>query len=131
MKSVPVVEQVFVTAPADTHKFAFELKLFKARRRAEKLLAAEGDDEFYVTHLSCRVLVYKGLVMPEYLASCDPDLADPQLESSFCVFHPRFSTNPPPQWRLCYPCRHLAPNGAIHTTSGTPQWPLSLCQQFS
>src|SRR3546814_3223520 len=69
MKSVPVVEQVFVTAPADTHKFAFELKLFKARRRAEKLLAAEGDDEFYVTHLSCRVLVYKGLVMPEYLAS--------------------------------------------------------------
>src|SRR3546814_14520183 len=91
MKSVPVVEQVFVTAPADTHKFAFELKLFKARRRAEKLLAAEGDDEFYVTHLSCRVLVYKGLVMPEYLASFYPDLADPQLESSMCVFHQRFS----------------------------------------
>src|SRR3546814_15069535 len=97
MKSVPVVEQVFVTAPADTHKFAFELKLFKARRRAEKLLAAEGDDEFYVTHLSCRVLVYKGLVMPEYLASFYPDLADPQLESSMCVFHQRFSTNTTPQ----------------------------------
>src|SRR3546814_4352620 len=35
MKSVPVVEQVFVTAPADTHKFAFELKLRSEEHTSE------------------------------------------------------------------------------------------------
>ncbi|HET8882030.1 MAG TPA: glutamate synthase large subunit, partial [Solimonas sp.] len=130
MKSVPVVEQVFVTAPADIHKFAFELKLFKARRRAEKLVAAEGDGEFYVTHLSCRVLVYKGLVMPEYLTTFYPDLADPLLESSMCVFHQRFSTNTTPQWRLCHPFRYLAHNGEINTISGNRKWAQARAKKF-
>jgi len=130
MKSVPVVEQVFVTAPADVHKFAFELKLFKGRRRAEKLIAAEGDHEFYVTHLSCRVLVYKGLVMPEYLTTFYPDLADPVLESSMCVFHQRFSTNTLPQWRLCHPFRYLAHNGEINTISGNRKWAQARAKKF-
>lgn len=130
LKSVPVVEQIFVTAPPELHKFAFELKLFKARRRAEKLVAAEGDVEFYVTHLSCRVLVYKGLVMPEYLATFYPDLADPLLESSMCVFHQRFSTNTLPQWRLCHPFRYLAHNGEINTISGNRKWALARAKKF-
>ncbi|WP_028007342.1 glutamate synthase large subunit [Solimonas flava] len=130
MKSVPFVEQVFVTAPGELHKFAFELKLYKARRRAEKLVAAEGDAEFYITHLSCRVLVYKGLVMPEYLPTFFPDLASPELESSMCVFHQRFSTNTLPQWRLCHPFRYLAHNGEINTISGNRKWALARAKKF-
>jgi glutamate synthase (NADPH/NADH) large chain len=98
LKGLPRIEQAFVTAPDAMHTFEFELRLFKARRRAEKLLDADGD--FYVTHLSCRVIVYKALVMPEHLPHFYTELQDPALESSICVFHQRFSTNTAPTWRL-------------------------------
>jgi len=129
-RSVPKIEQMFIGAPDDMHKFVFELKLFKARRRAEKIIAGEGDAEFYVTTLSCRVLVYKGLVMPEYLAQFYPDLADPDLESSMCVFHQRFSTNTLPMWKLCHPFRFLAHNGEINTISGNRKWALARAKKF-
>ena len=105
LAAMPRFEQVFVTAPASMHRFEFELKLFKARRRAEKLLSAEGDGDFYVTSLSCRVIVYKGLLMPEWLPVFYTDLAATDLESSICVFHERFSTNTMPKWKLCHPTR--------------------------
>jgi glutamate synthase (NADPH) large chain len=122
LRTLPRFEQAFITAPVGTHKFNFELSLFKARRRAEKALEAEGIDEFYVTHLSCRVIVYKGLVMPAYLPVLYKDLGDPLLESSICVFHQRFSTNTLPQWRLAHPFRFLAHNGEINTIAGNRMW---------
>ncbi|MDB5986625.1 MAG: glutamate synthase large subunit, partial [Nevskia sp.] len=122
LKTLPKMEQLFVAPSTGTHKFSFELKLFKARRRAEKVLAAAGDQDFYVTSLSCRVIVYKGLVMPEYLPVFYTDLSDPRLESSICVFHQRFSTNTLPQWRLAHPFRFLAHNGEINTISGNRMW---------
>jgi glutamate synthase (NADPH/NADH) large chain len=122
LKTLPRIEQVFITAPAGTNKFAFELKLFKARRRAEKALEAEGDGDFYVTALSCRVIVYKGLVMPAFLPVLYTDLQDPKLESSICVFHQRFSTNTLPKWRLAHPFRFLAHNGEINTIAGNRMW---------
>ena len=69
-----------------------------ARRHTEKAL--EKDAMFYVPSLSASTIVFKGMVMPEYLAQFYPDLADPRLESSVAVFHQRFSTNTLPQWRL-------------------------------
>ncbi len=122
LRSLPRFEQVFIGTVAGTPKPAFELKLFKARRRTEKALEAEGDVDFYVTSMSCRVIVYKGLVMPEYLPVFYPDLGDPQLESSICVFHQRFSTNTLPKWRLAHPFRFLAHNGEINTISGNRMW---------
>jgi len=122
LRTLPVFEQVFITAPAGTHKFAFELKLFKARRAVEKQVDPEVDPHFYITSLSCRVLVYKGLVMPEYLPVLFQDLNDPRLESSICVFHQRFSTNTLPKWRLAHPFRFLAHNGEINTISGNRAW---------
>ena len=122
LRTLPRFEQVFITCPAGTHKFTFELKLYKARRRAEKILEAEGDREFYVTHLSCRVIVYKGLVMPAYLPVLYTDLGDARLESSIVVFHQRFSTNTLPQWRLAHPFRFLAHNGEINTIAGNRMW---------
>jgi glutamate synthase (NADPH/NADH) large chain len=120
LKTLPHVEQAFVTAPDAMPTFEFELRLFKARRRAEKLLDADGD--FYVTHLSCRVIVYKALVMPEHLPHFYLELQDESLQSSICVFHQRFSTNTAPTWRLAHPFRFLAHNGEINTISGNRKW---------
>ena len=130
LASMPRFEQAFVTAPLSMHRFEFELKLFKSRRRAEKLLSAEGDHDFYVTALSCRVIVYKGLLMPEWLPVFYKDLAAPDLESSIAVFHERFSTNTMPKWKLCHPFRFLAHNGEINTVSGNRYWALARAPKF-
>ena len=129
-KSVPQIEQAFVAPPEGIDTLGFELKLFKARRRAEKIIESEGARDFYVTHLSCRVIVYKGLVMPEFLPDFYPDLADPELASSMCVFHQRFSTNTLPSWRLCHPFRFLAHNGEINTISGNRKWAQARARKF-
>jgi glutamate synthase (NADPH) large chain len=121
LKSLPIIEQVFVNAPADLDESTFNRKLFMARRRCEKILAAE-DPAFYVPSLSASTIVYKGMVMPQFLAQFYPDLKDPRLESSVAVFHQRFSTNTLPQWRLAHPYRYLAHNGEINTVQGNRSW---------
>jgi glutamate synthase (NADPH) large chain len=121
LKTLPVIEQVFVNAPADLDESTFNRKLFMARRRCEKILEAE-DPAFYVPSLSASTIVYKGMVMPQFLAQFYPDLKDSRLESSVVVFHQRFSTNTLPQWRLAHPYRYLAHNGEINTVQGNRSW---------
>jgi glutamate synthase (NADPH/NADH) large chain len=121
LKSLPVIEQVFVNAPAGIDEPAFNRKLFMARRRCEKKLEAQ-DPVFYVPSLSASTIVYKGMVMPQFLAQFYPDLKDPRLEASVVVFHQRFSTNTLPQWRLAHPYRYLAHNGEINTVQGNRSW---------
>jgi glutamate synthase (NADPH) large chain len=121
LKVLPLIEQLFVdTAGQDLDEAAFNRRLFVARRLAEKACAA--DPWFYVPSLSASTIVYKGMVMPQYLAQLYPDLADPRLESSVAVFHQRFSTNTLPQWRLAHPYRYLAHNGEINTVQGNRNW---------
>lgn len=118
--SLPRIEQIFV----DTESFdsdVFERRLFIARRRAEKQLAGT-DPVFYVSSLSSRTILYKALVIPSALTAFYPDLNDPQLQTSLCVFHQRFSTNTLPQWRLAQPFRCLAHNGEINTIQGNRNW---------
>ena len=119
--SVPRIEQVFVSPDEEMDSAEFNRHLFVARRRTEIALSGK-DDEFYVCSLSSDVILYKGLVMPEYLASFYKDLEDDLLESSIAVFHQRFSTNTLPQWRLAQPFRYLAHNGEINTIAGNRSW---------
>jgi glutamate synthase (NADPH/NADH) large chain len=121
LKTLPVIEQVFVCAGGDIDEATFNRRLFLARRRAEKLLEA-NDEAFYVPSLSASTIVYKGMVMPQYLAQFYPDLKDPRMEASVVVFHQRFSTNTLPQWRLAHPYRYLAHNGEINTVQGNRSW---------
>ena len=120
-RSVPVIEQLYVSATEEMDTAEFNRHLFVARRRAEIALR-ELDPDFYVNSLSSDVILYKGLVMPEYLASFYKDLEDTELESSIAVFHQRFSTNTLPQWRLAQPFRYLAHNGEINTIQGNRNW---------
>jgi glutamate synthase (NADPH/NADH) large chain len=121
-KTLPHIEQIFVNCTtADLDEAAFNRKLFLVRRRAEKALEAH-DPYFYIPSLSATTLVFKAMVMPQYLAVFFPDLNDPRLESSLVIFHQRFSTNTLPQWRLAHPYRYLAHNGEINTIQGNRNW---------
>ena len=119
--SVPRIEQLFVSATEEMDTAEFNRNLFVARRKSE-LVLDEIDPEFYVCSLSCDVILYKGLVMPEFLSTLYPDLEDESLQSSIAVFHQRFSTNTLPQWRLAQPFRYLAHNGEINTIQGNRNW---------
>jgi len=122
--SVPVIQQVFINAAQGLEADEFERRLYLARRRAEKQLT-QNDDQFYIPSLSCKTILYKGLVMPEYLPVFYKDLNDEDIASSLCLFHQRFSTNTLPQWRLAQPFRYLAHNGEINTIQGNRNWALA------
>jgi glutamate synthase (NADPH) large chain len=127
LRTLPRIEQVFVNAPAGMPSGRFNRRLFLARRRAEKRL---DETRTYVASLSSATVSYKGMVMPGVLADFYPDLRDPRLESSVCVFHQRFSTNTLPQWRLAQPFRFLAHNGEINTIQGNRNWALARAKNF-
>jgi glutamate synthase (NADPH/NADH) large chain len=130
LKTLPHIEQVFVNCKSpELDAAAFNRKLFLARRRAEKAL--ERDDRyFYIPSLSATTLVFKAMVMPQYLAVFFPDLNDARLASSLAIFHQRFSTNTLPQWRLAHPYRYLAHNGEINTIQGNRNWAVARSPLF-
>ena len=121
LNSQPAIYQAFINAPDNSNVADFERSLFIARRTIEKA-HDEKDKYFYIPSMSSRVLSYKGLVMPANLPVFYQDLNDPQMESSICVFHQRFSTNTWPQWKLAQPFRYLAHNGEINTIQGNRNW---------
>ena len=127
LRTLPRIEQVFVNAPAGMPSGRFNRRLFLARRRAEKRL---DETRTYIASLSSATVSYKGMVMPGVLADFYPDLRDPRLESSVCVFHQRFSTNTLPQWRLAQPFRFLAHNGEINTIQGNRNWAQARAKNF-
>jgi glutamate synthase (NADPH/NADH) large chain len=121
LKTLPRFEQIFVNASREMGNKAFNRQLFVARRKTEIALAG-SDDVFYVASLSATTLAFKAMVTPEFLPVFYPDLGDPRLKTSVCVFHQRFSTNTWPEWRLAQPFRYLAHNGEINTICGNRNW---------
>lgn len=97
-----------------------ERKLYVARRRIEVKVeqALNPGDSFYVPSLSCRTIVYKGMMMAPQVPAFYPDLRDPDFASAVAVIHQRYSTNTFPSWKLAQPFRYLAHNGEINTLKG-------------
>ncbi len=127
LATVPKIEQVYVNAPDEMPRGPFNRRLFLARRRAENRFT---DAETYIASLSSVTISYKGMIMPAALPQFYPDLKDPRLESSVCVFHQRFSTNTLPEWRLAQPFRFLAHNGEINTIQGNRNWAVARAKNF-
>src|SRR5580658_6251857 len=120
--SLPVVRQCFVGScgkPSNlkSSRPDFELRLFRLRQELETI-----SDAAYYCSFSSRTIVYKGLLTPEQLAPFYADLNDPEFESSFVVFHQRYSTNTQPSWSLAQPFRFVAHNGEINTISSNRRW---------
>jgi len=96
-----------------------ELKLYLVRKFVERHFT---EDQFYIVSLSTKVIVYKGMLIAPYLDTFYPDLKDEDFESSFVIFHQRYSTNTLPKWYLAQPFRWLAHNGEINTIRGNRNW---------
>lgn len=124
LETLPRFVHLFINAPKDWDSDKFERHLYIARRRTE-LSLKEKDSSFYVASMSSRMISYKGMVLPHHLPNFYPDLKNPNLESSLCLYHQRFSTNTFPEWRLAQPFRLLAHNGEINTLSGNRHWSVS------
>ncbi len=104
---------------------AFERKLYVIRRQFEKAIHRSNIPDavsFYIPSLSCRTLVYKGMLMATQLSEYFPDLSDPRLISALIMIHSRFSTNTFPSWRLAHPYRMISHNGEINTLRGNVNW---------
>ncbi|MEO9631713.1 MAG: glutamate synthase large subunit, partial [Sulfitobacter sp.] len=76
----------------------------------------------YIAAMSCRSIIYKGMMLAEQVAEFYPDLKDDKFISAFAIYHQRYSTNTFPQWWLAQPFRMLAHNGEINTLKGNMNW---------
>jgi len=118
----PDIFHVIVTHKAGIDEDAFARRLVAARKETEQRAIAYRLDDFYIASLSPRTLVYKALVRAVDLAAFYTDLRNPEFETSFALFHQRFSTNTLPSWPMTQPFRLLAHNGEINTISGNRNW---------
>ena len=118
----PEIEQIILANAKGVDEETFERELYVIRRRIEKAAKAEGIGDLYICSLSCRSIIYKGMMLAEQVAEFYPDLEDPRFESAFAIYHQRYSTNTFPQWWLAQPFRMLAHNGEINTLKGNINW---------
>ncbi|WBU60174.1 glutamate synthase large subunit [Paracoccus albus] len=118
----PEIEQILIRNEKGLSQVEFERELYIIRRRIEKAAAAGGVQGLYFCSLSCRSIIYKGMMLAEQVAEFYPDLKDPRFESAFALYHQRYSTNTFPQWWLAQPFRMLAHNGEINTLKGNLNW---------
>ncbi|HEY5629322.1 MAG TPA: glutamate synthase central domain-containing protein, partial [Candidatus Limnocylindrales bacterium] len=130
LASMPVMLQAFIARPADLPlgedaDLAFDRRLYVARRLVEKAVqrsALPGRGEFYVPSMSCRTVVYKGMLNASQLLTFYPDLLDERLASAVALVHSRFSTNTFPSWARAHPYRYISHNGEINTLRGNVNW---------
>ena len=125
--SEPFMMQVFIGRnPAIKDDAAFERKLYVIRKLVERAIRygekIAGGKWFYVSSLSARTAIYKGMLMPEQVAKYFPDLRDENLTSAMALVHSRFSTNTFPSWDRAHPNRYIAHNGEINTLRGNVNW---------
>ena len=118
----PEIEQILISNAKGVDEETFERELYVIRRRIEKAAASAGVRELYLASLSCRSIIYKGMMLAEQVAEFYPDLMDERFESAFAIYHQRYSTNTFPQWWLAQPFRMLAHNGEINTLKGNVNW---------
>ena len=118
----PEIEQILIRCEKDIDEIRFERELYIIRRRIERAAIAAQIAGLYFASLSCRSIIYKGMMLAEQVAEFYPDLKDERFESSFAIYHQRYSTNTFPQWWLAQPFRMLAHNGEINTLKGNLNW---------
>ena len=133
--SQPLIRQVFIDRPERlVEDLAFERKLYVARRLVEKAVsrsAIPSRSDFYIPSLSCRTIVYKGMLNASQLLTFYPDLTDERVESAIAMVHSRFSTNTFPSWPRAHPYRYISHNGEINTLRGNVNWMHARQSQFS
>ena len=118
----PSFRQIFLAGDG-LEDLALDRRAFIVRKRIEHELGQlSGEGGAYFPSLSCRTLIYKGMLTTNQLAEFFPDLRDERVESALALVHSRFSTNTFPSWPLAHPFRFVAHNGEINTVQGNRNW---------
>jgi glutamate synthase (NADPH/NADH) large chain len=122
----PVIRQIFIGRGHDVIvPDALERKLYVIRKTASAAIQAlklTHSREYYVPSMSCRTVIYKGLLLADQVGQYYLDLKDERVVSAFALVHQRFSTNTFPEWPLAHPYRYVAHNGEINTVKGNFNW---------
>ncbi len=122
----PVIRQIFIGRGTDVIvPDALERKLYVIRKTASSAIQAlklTHNREYYVPSMSCRTIIYKGLLLATQVGTYYKDLADERVVSALALVHQRFSTNTFPEWPLAHPYRMVAHNGEINTVKGNFNW---------
>ena len=122
----PIIRQVFIgRGPDIIVPDALERKLYVIRKTASSAIQAlqlTHSREYYVPSMSCRTVIYKGLLLADQVGKYYKDLADPRVVSAIALVHQRFSTNTFPEWPLAHPYRMVCHNGEINTVKGNFNW---------
>jgi len=127
----PVMKQIFIgrkdreVPVLGKDDLAFERRLFVIRRCVENAVRKSGlahQGMFYISSMSCKTLVYKGMLNAVQLDPYFPDLSNPAMQSALAVVHSRFSTNTFPTWARAHPYRYISHNGEINTLRGNVNW---------
>jgi glutamate synthase (NADPH/NADH) large chain len=122
----PVIRQIFIGRGPDVIvPDALERKLYVIRKTASAAIQAlklTHSREYYVPSMSCRTVIYKGLLLADQVGVYYKDLADARTISAMALVHQRFSTNTFPEWPLAHPYRMVAHNGEINTVKGNFNW---------
>lgn len=123
---MPYVRQIFIERSNDIKTdIDFERKLYIIRKRAEKAIrysGVESGEFFYLASLSCRTIVYKGMLTADQVDLFYKDLEDPAVETALAMVHSRYSTNTFPSWERAHPNRYIMHNGEINTLRGNINW---------
>ena len=138
--TMPKFSQIFLSANDDKGNelsgIDLDRKAFILRKKCEQEIQFEQIDVsnqgmggmskthqgVYFPSLSCRTLVYKGMLTTPQLGEFYLDLIDERVESALALVHSRFSTNTFPSWPLAHPYRFVAHNGEINTVQGNRNW---------
>ncbi len=135
--TMPNFVQPFFSSADGRSGIDLDRQLYIARKRFEHEISVDaGPDEVneamggasamhdgvYFPSLSCRTVVYKGMLTTPQLAAFYPDLRDARFASAIALVHSRFSTNTFPAWPLAHPYRCVAHNGEINTIKGNRNW---------
>jgi len=115
-EALPHLAQLFVAGTAGECGLVLDRLAFCLRKRAEH------EARVYFASLSCRTIVYKGMLSAPQVEPFFPDLSDERYESNLALVHSRFSTNTFPSWPRSHPYRYIAHNGEINTVQGNRNW---------
>ncbi len=134
-KAEPSIQQLFIERPETcATEIDFERKLYVFRQYVTRLLnetIPSLENKFYFTSLSCRTIIYKGMLTTMQVPGYFKDLHDETFTSALAIVHSRFSTNTFPEWKLAQPFRFIAHNGEINTVKGNSSWMQAQSALFS
>jgi glutamate synthase (NADPH/NADH) large chain len=131
----PSIQQLFIERPENcATEIDFERKLYVFRQYVTRLLnetIPALESKFYFTSLSCRTIIYKGMLTTMQVPGYFKDLHEENFTSALAIVHSRFSTNTFPEWKLAQPFRFIAHNGEINTVKGNSSWMQAQSALFS